>query len=128
MNALDWRDEFSIGDRVVDDDHRKLIRMLRRRQQDLETRSDPDEIVAILREIVAEIASHFDAEEVEMQQSRYPGLADHKGDHDTLLDELREIMLAVQDDGILDHAQLTDDLDRWFSDHFRTHDARLHGK
>jgi hypothetical protein len=27
---------------------------------------------------------------------------------------------------VLDESRLTDDLDRWFSDHFRTHDAKLH--
>ena len=33
-----------------------------------------------------------------------------------LLDDLREIMVAVEEDGELDEIQLTDDLDRWFSD------------
>ena len=44
----------------------------------------------------------------------------------TLLDDLRELMVGVEDDGELDEIQLTDDLDRWFSDHFRVHDAKLH--
>ena len=36
-------------------------------------------------------------------------------------------MDEVEDDGEFDEAQLATDLDRWFSEHFRTHDAKLHG-
>ena len=80
----------------------------------------------MLGEIYAEIADHFALEERLMEQMRYAAYADHKEDHETLLDELREIMVEVEDNGVLDHAELTDDLDRWFSDHFQTHDAKLH--
>jgi hemerythrin len=61
-----------------------------------------------------------------MRRTQYPAYADHKEDHETLLDDLRDIMDDVEDDGVLDESQLTDDLDRWFSDHFKTHDAKLH--
>jgi len=43
-----------------------------------------------------------------------------------LLDELRDIMDAVEDDGSYDESRLADDLERWFTEHFKTHDARLH--
>ena len=61
-----------------------------------------------------------------MEQMRYAAIADHKEDHETLLDNLREMMVGVEDEGVLDEIQLTDDLDRWFSDHFQVHDAKLH--
>ena len=61
-----------------------------------------------------------------MEQMSYPALAEHQEDHQTLLEDLREIMVEVEDFGALDEIQLTDDLDRWFSDHFRVHDAKLH--
>ena len=51
------------------------------------------------------------------------GMVDHL---EALLDDLRDIMDEVEDDGEFDDARLAIDLDRWFSDHFRTHDAKLH--
>ena len=53
--------------------------------------------------------------------------AEHKEDHEILLDDLRDIMDQVEDDGTYDEDQLSNDLSYWFSEHFRTHDARLHG-
>lgn len=127
MSVLQWRSEFGVGIRIVDHDHRELISGIRDRQEQLVNCSDPDKLVEILGIIYAEIAAHFAHEEKLMEQMRYPAFADHKEDHETLLDDLREIMVGVEDEGVLDEVQLTDDLDRWFSDHFRTHDAKLHG-
>ena len=126
MSVLQWRNEFSVGNKIIDHDHQELIGRIRERQLKLEGCEDPGKIVQVLGEIYADIADHFALEERLMEQLRYAASADHKEDHETLLDELREIMVEVEDDGVLDESELTDDLDRWFSDHFRTHDARLH--
>lgn len=126
MSVLQWRSEFGVGIDIVDHDHRELIGRIRAQQQKLATCDDPDAMLEILNNIYADIADHFALEEKLMEQVRYAAFADHKEDHETLLDDLREIMVGVEDDGELDEVQLTDDLDRWFSDHFRTHDAKLH--
>jgi len=126
MNMLQWRDEFSVGIDEIDDEHRELIELIRSLQQQVHAGARSQDIVAVLGEIYAQIAGHFALEEKMMRQTRYPAYADHKEDHETLLDDLRDIMDDVEDDGVLDQAQLTHDLDRWFSDHFKTHDAKLH--
>ena len=126
MNSLQWRDEFSVGIAEIDHEHRELIELINGLQKDLRARDDVDKILESLGEIYAQIAAHFALEEKMMRNTRYPAYAEHKEDHETLMDDLRDIMDGVEDDGILDETQLTDDLDRWFSDHFRTHDAKLH--
>lgn len=126
MSVLRWRNEFGVGIDNVDHDHRELIGRIRDRQHEIHDCADPARIVEVLGAIYADIAAHFALEEKLMEQLRYTAIADHKEDHETLLDDLRELMIAVEDDGELDQVQLTDDLDRWFSDHFRVHDAKLH--
>ena len=126
MSQLQWRDEFSVGIAEVDHEHRELIELINNLQQDLKAGSDTQKVMRSLGEIFAQISSHFALEEKMMRKTRYPAYAEHKEDHETPLDDLRDIMDDVEDDGILDDVQLTDDLDRWFSDHFRTHDAKLH--
>jgi hemerythrin len=126
MSVLHWRSQFSVGIKVVDHDHQELIGRIRNHQVSLEECADTDKIIEILDAIYADIAEHFALEEKLMEQLRYAAYADHKEDHETLLDDLREIMAGVEDEGMLDQVQLTDDLNRWFSDHFRVHDAKLH--
>ena len=126
MSLLQWRDEFSLGIAEVDHEHRELIELINRLQQDLRAGTDTQKTVSSLGEIYAQIAAHFALEEKMMRASLYPALLEHKQDHETLLDELRDIMDEVEDDGAYDEAQLSTDLERWFGDHFRTHDAKLH--
>jgi hemerythrin len=83
-------------------------------------------VVEALGEIYARISAHFALEEKTMRDARYSQLAEHKQDHEQLLDELLDVIDSVDDEGRYDRADLSRSLDRWFSDHFRTHDARLH--
>lgn len=61
-----------------------------------------------------------------MRERQYNQYADHKADHERLLDEIREIMDDVEDKGSYQESILADRLRNWFGDHFRTRDARLH--
>ena len=130
MNSLHWRGEFDTGIREMDAEHRELIGQIMRLQLGLAGGADTAVILEALEQIYAMIAEHFALEEEVMQRIHYKAFADHKEDHDVLLEDLREIIDEVREDGSLDEVQLTDDLDRWFSDHFRLHDARFyeHGK
>jgi hemerythrin len=126
MSLIDWREEFSVGVVEVDYEHQELIDLINRLHRSVQEGVTRDQVVSGLGEIYAQIASHFALEEKLMQETRYPAFREHKMDHEALLDDLRDIMDEVEDDGEFDEQRLSIDLDRWFSDHFRLHDAKLH--
>lgn len=126
MSLIEWKDEFSVGVAEVDHEHRELIGLINSLHDVIQTNADADQVLETLGEIYAQISAHFALEEKMMRASRYPAYGDHKEDHEVLLDELRDIMDEVEDDGSYDERRLADDLQRWFSLHFRTHDAKLH--
>lgn len=126
MSLIKWRDEFSVGVPEVDYEHQELIELINDLHRSVQEGVTRDQVVARLGEIFAQIAAHFVLEEKVMQETRYRAFPEHKTDHEALLDDLRDIMDEVEDDGEFNEAQLTSDLDRWFSEHFRTHDAKLH--
>ena len=63
-----------------------------------------------------------------MRDYHYDEFDAHKADHERLLDQLRDIMDAVEVDNEVDDDELSTVLEHWFARHFQTHDARLHGK
>jgi hemerythrin len=126
MSLITWKEEFSVGVAEVDFEHRELIELINSLHDSARSGAGHDAVIEALGEIYAQIASHFALEEKMMRTSHYPALLEHKQDHETLLDDLRDIMDEVEDDGEYDEAQLSTDLERWFGDHFRTHDAKLH--
>lgn len=126
MTLIDWKDEFSLGVASVDHEHSELIALINTLYLAAESGCSQDEVVESLGEIYAQIAAHFALEEKFMRDNAYGAYAEHKTDHEALLDQLRDIMDRVEDDGRYDKDRLSRELEQWFTNHFRTHDARLH--
>ena len=126
MSLITWRDEFRVGVDAVDHEHREMIDLINALDDAMKKDADHDAIVETLGEIYARIAAHFALEEKVMRDARYSAFASHKQDHEVLLDELLDVIDSVDADGGYDRADLSRTLDLWFSDHFRTHDAKLH--
>lgn len=126
MSLITWKDEFNIGIPSVDFEHRELIGLINELHDTMCRGTDSDRVALGLGEIFARISGHFALEESLMREAGYEFFAEHKQDHELLLDELRDLMEQVELAGDFDHALLSRDLDRWFSEHFRTHDAKLH--
>ncbi len=126
MSLITWKDEFSVGVAAVDLEHRELIELINGLDAEMREYATQSKVVETLGEIYARISAHFALEERVMREAGYGGFAAHKQDHELLLDELLNVIDSVDAAGRYDRKGLSRDLDRWFSDHFRTHDARLH--
>ena len=128
MSLINWKDEFSVGVAAVDVEHREMIELINSLDADMLEHATQKTVVESLGEIYARISAHFALEEKIMREADYDGYATHKEDHESLLDELLDIIDSVDDSGRYDRAALSRSLDSWFSDHFQTHDAKLHRK
>jgi hemerythrin-like metal-binding protein len=126
MALIDWRKEFEVGVAAVDHEHRELIQLINRLHDSmLSPRSDVT-VTQFLGEIYARINAHFALEERIMQDAGYDRFAEHKADHERLLEEIRDIMDDYEDRRRYDDDTLAARLEHWFTEHFKTHDARLH--
>lgn len=126
MKLIKWHDEYNTGIASVDHEHQELIELINSLNDAMRSETTQDEVLDMLGEVYAQISAHFALEEKYMRDHRYPAYVEHKNDHEILLDELRELMDVVDAEGSYDELQLSEDLRRWFSEHFSTHDAKLH--
>ena len=126
MPLIDWDEKFSVGIAAVDHEHRELIGLLNDAHARLRWPSDEDAVMDFLGEIYTRISAHFALEERLMLARNYERYQEHKADHERLLDDIRDIMDDYEDDESFSEEQLAQRLKTWFTEHFRTHDARLH--
>jgi hemerythrin len=126
MPLIRWRDNFNLGIPEVDFEHRELVELINALHERLQQAAHHEEVEDFLGEIFARISAHFALEERTMVARNYPDYWPHKGDHERLLDQLRDIMEGYESTHALDSADLSRKLDDWFSVHFRTFDARFH--
>ena len=127
MALVEWKAEYKIGIPAVDYEHRGLIDLINNLHGDLSSKPEKAEVLACLGEIYARISAHFALEERVMRERRYDQYAEHKEDHERLLDEIRDIMDCCEAENEFEYAPaLSRELGDWFALHFRTKDARLH--
>lgn len=125
MSPIVWKPEYSVGDPAVDHEHRELVDLVNVAAAAILDGRPDVEVDRCLGDVMRAISAHFAHEEKQMRRAGYDELAPHKADHERLLDALRDIMDGAQDvPSAAD--RLTTVLEAWFTDHFRTHDARLH--
>jgi hemerythrin len=126
MALIEWKDEFNLGVPSIDHEHRELINLINESFDHLVGSDSHKVIQHYLGEIYAKIAAHFALEEKIMRDKKYDQYEDHKQDHEQLLDDILDIMDEYDEQDIVDCQKLGDSLTYWFTNHFKTKDARLH--
>jgi hemerythrin len=126
MALLQWKAHYSVGIEAVDHEHKELIELINRLHDELVGTGTALSVEAFFGDLFTAISAHFALEERFMREQHYDQLAQHKADHERLLDEIRDIMDEFIDDKETGRDELSVRLDTWFSRHFETHDARLH--
>jgi len=125
MALIEWRKEFETGVAEVDHEHRELVALINALADEVNAGADKERIREFLGEVFARIAAHFALEESIMRKHRYDEYESHKAEHETLLDDIREIM----DEAETDYTEaLSATVRDWFVGHFKSKDARLHKK
>lgn len=126
MAPIEWKPEFSVGDQGIDHEHRKLIELVNQVGGAIIDREPGTTVEVGLGDLLQAISAHFALEEQQMRRAWYDRIAEHKADHERLLDVLRNIMdtSAPSPDDAPDRLVAT--LEAWFAGHFQTHDSRLH--
>lgn len=126
MALIEWRSAFNVGVPSVDHEHQELIKLINDLHAHVQQPQPALTVGEFLGEIYARIAAHFALEERVMREHRYDQYADHKADHERLLDEIRDIMDDYMMLGAFNETVLAERLRDWFTEHFRIKDARLH--
>ncbi len=128
MAPLKWKAVYSVGDPAIDHEHQELVELVNTTASAILDGQPGADIDGAFGDLYRAISSHFALEEEEMRRSSYDQLAPHKADHERLLDQLRDIMDTHDVSSEMASTAVVAAIEKWFSEHFRTHDARLHRK
>ena len=127
MVLIEWRKEFETGVSEVDHEHQELVEIINELHEQIGAGAPRETVSSFLGEVFAKISAHFALEETVMRKHDYDQYADHKADHEKLLDDLRDIMDDFEAGTGEDYKTALGAAVRdWFVNHFKTKDARLH--
>ena len=91
MPLMTWTDRLSVGVKVLDEDHKRLIAMVNELYDAMQAGQGRDALGRILDGLVRYTQEHFAREEKFFAQSGYPAAAPHKQEHDALTQQVIEV-------------------------------------
>lgn len=95
---ITWKEEYSVGISVVDEQHQELIKMTNELQAICLAGQSmvQQRFMDIIHKTVDYIAFHFSTEEKLMKAASYPDFASHKKEHDIFVQKVIETLADSQ--------------------------------
>ncbi len=125
MKDLAWDKVLSIGIDEIDEDHRKLIHIFNILNHAVADGESAEYLTATLEELINCTVWHFSHEERLMLKYRYPEFADHRDEHQDLIQSAKDLQRDILQGNLpLAEEQLVF-LERWLTEHILTADGRL---
>lgn len=127
MGYFFWCEKLSIGNTMIDSDHRKLIDLISSFHAAMEQGHGKEGIEKVLNELIKYTQEHFKREEGHMRRIRYAAFATHKREHDLLIKEVLDLQRNVKDGTALLTIQVSKFLFNWLFEHIMSEDKKLGG-
>lgn len=129
MAAIEWKNEYSVGNAAVDADHQAIVRLINRLCEAQERGADRIVMDEIFADLVAYTASHFAREEalMEMHDFTRDRLLEQRSEHTILTNQLLEIRGSFQagTPSAVIAAELRDFTTIWFIGHILEEDMKF---
>lgn len=124
MPLPEWNPEFSVGSKMLDDQH-KVILQLCASIHNL-TRSDPeylDKLHIALNDMSAYAEKHFAEEERILAEIHYPDIKSHRSEHMNYHESLTQLLFDAMQ-GNVEVSKLSEFLETWWIDHILNSDMK----
>ena len=118
--VLAWSEQLTIGQTTMDDTHREFVDQLNR----VGTAAD-DTALAALDDFIEHTEAHFGQEERWMDAIEFPPRGCHRGEHEKVLETVREVRKRVEAGDVQLARTLAEALAEWFPQHATSMDAIL---
>jgi len=125
MAVFPWKDEFSVGVKEIDDQHRQLIDMINAFYEALFKGEAKGGLAELLRGLLEYTRYHFSTEEELMQGSAYPGLEEQRGEHALFVAKVSDMSERFAHGELVLSLEATGFLREWLSSHILGTDMKL---
>jgi hemerythrin len=119
---IKWRDEYNIGDELIDSQHQNLVNMINILGTAREEGKAGDVLKDILTGVVDYTNFHFSTEENHMYAHHYPVLTIHKSQHKVLINQIIKILEDYKSGKSNAADELLKVLQHWLIKHVLDHD------
>jgi hemerythrin len=120
-----WNNALSVEVDEIDEDHRRLVDLYNILKESVVQGDSADYIEAVLDELVSCTVWHFKHEERLMLKYGYDGMADHKQEHEELVETAKEVQQKIIKGKKRVSGEEVEFLEHWLTGHILSADMAL---
>ena len=120
----EWKDEYSVGIAMIDEDHRKLVKLINKFQTAVFYHTGRRYEEEALNELVDYTKTHFAREEHLMRKHHYPEFEPHKKQHEEMIEEVEKFIARHRQEGHKSLAAVANFLRDWLINHINGTDKK----
>ncbi|HUW54773.1 MAG TPA: bacteriohemerythrin [Rhodanobacter sp.] len=125
MAFFTWSDELSVGNAFIDADHKKLVDMVNKFHDAMSQGKGGAVVGIVLDNLIVYTREHFHREEVAMEKIGYPLFAEHKREHDKLIQEVQDLHASLAAGKTMLTIKVAKFLKDWLTVHIKETDQLL---
>lgn len=125
MESFNWTSDLMVGHAAIDDDHRRLVKMVNDLYAAMQRGQGNDVIGKVVHNLAIYTQQHFGREEAEMQRIGYARYAQHKQEHDKLLREVADLQKSFAAGKVMVTVAVARFLSDWLVNHIKGSDMHL---
>jgi hemerythrin-like metal-binding protein len=118
MALITWNRSCNVGVRAMDDQHGILMDTMNELRLALVHGADREQVGELLDRLIEFTRMHFWSEEKLMEQTGFPGLAEHRTEHQLFLGKIQDSAHRSQHSENLEMRPLMCFLRDWYGEHF----------
>ncbi|OWW20576.1 bacteriohemerythrin [Noviherbaspirillum denitrificans] len=120
-----WSDVLIVGHEQIDADHHRIFEIAGRLHAGIHQAHENMLVRQVLAELTDYTLTHFAREEALMKTAAFPGLEEHRFEHELITYRLRNLQRQAGSgrQGLADELEIF--LDRWLARHILTSDAHI---
>ena len=125
MALLSWSNQYLIGSQTIDSEHQELFRLVNNFHSVWVEKHAPHDIAKILNQLITYADMHFRHEEEIMNAAGYPGLSEHQGIHEGMVERIFKLQQSYEDKSLHLEVDTMKFVKSWLLEHILQEDYRF---
>jgi hemerythrin-like metal-binding protein len=117
MIALKWENKYSVGDEILDEQHKQWFKLLNDIREAIKVGQTNNILAECIQRLDDYSAHHFKTEEKYMEENQFPYLEEHKHQHEEFLTKLSSFKVDFDPEKSLSAFNILEFLINWISFH-----------
>ncbi len=124
MALFEWKDNYSVGSKSIDNQHKKLIQFINEFYENITIKSNKELISALIKEMKEYTVFHFNYEEVYLEKLGFKEMEEHKLEHVKFIEKVNNFEARFNSKKIILSYEITSFLKNWLKHHILIEDMK----